>query len=105
MTPLDDGALDRLQEVACTDTVSHPRYQIGPLIATGGMGSVYQARDLLLDRDIAIKVLRGLDHSPGLADRLDQEARILARPNRTTRHVLCKLSHEWRRKCSCEYYR
>ena len=79
MTPLDDGALDRLQEVARTDTVSHPRYQIGPLIASGGMGSVYQARDLLLDRDVAIKVLRGLDPSPGLADRLDQEARILAR--------------------------
>jgi serine/threonine protein kinase len=79
VTPLDDHALDRLKQVARTADLSHPRYQIGPLIASGGMGSVYQARDLLLDRDVAIKVLRGLDPSPGLADRLGQEARILAR--------------------------
>ncbi len=79
MTPLDDRALDRLEDVARTTDLSHPRYQLGPLIASGGMGSVYQARDLLLERDVAIKVLRGLDPAPGLADRLGQEARILAR--------------------------
>ncbi len=35
------------------------RYQIVKMIGEGGMANVYLARDTILDRDVAIKVLRG----------------------------------------------
>src|SRR5262245_4665364 len=79
MTPLGDEALDRLVRVAREADLEHPRYEFGELIASGGMGSVYRARDRQLDREVAIKVLRGIDPHPSLAGRLDQEARILGR--------------------------
>ncbi|NYJ05494.1 protein kinase domain-containing protein [Petropleomorpha daqingensis] len=34
------------------------RYELGPLLATGGMGQVWSGRDLLLGRPVAIKVQR-----------------------------------------------
>ena len=35
------------------------RYQIVKTIGEGGMANVYLARDIILDRDVAVKVLRG----------------------------------------------
>ena len=35
-----------------------PGYELHHLIGSGGMGDVYRARDLSLDRDVAVKVLR-----------------------------------------------
>jgi len=54
-------------------------YRIDGLIGTGGMGDVYRARDTLLGRDVAIKVLpAGLSDDPERLARFQQEAMFLA---------------------------
>ena len=57
------------------------RYRLNALIGQGGMGSVYRAHDLLLDRDVAVKILS----APGIGSegraRLLREARVVARLN------------------------
>lgn len=56
-----------------------PGYVIKRLIATGGMGSVYEAEDLALHRRVAIKRLRPeLRGEEGEKSRFLQEARIVA---------------------------
>jgi serine/threonine protein kinase len=56
------------------------RYRAGALLATGGMGEVWAARDLLLDRPVAVKVLGGALAGDGrAAERLRREARAAAR--------------------------
>ncbi len=55
-------------------------YEIMSLIGRGGMGEVYKAKELTLDREVAIKVLtsRGLD-DPLFLQRFVNEAKIHAR--------------------------
>ncbi len=57
-------------------------YEITSLIGEGGMGEVYRARDLRLNRDVAIKFLPTAfkDDSERLA-RFEREARVLASLN------------------------
>ena len=56
------------------------RYRVEALLATGGMGEVWAARDLLLDRAVAVKVLGGALAGDGrAAERLRREARAAAR--------------------------
>jgi predicted ATPase/tRNA A-37 threonylcarbamoyl transferase component Bud32 len=62
------------------------RYQIGTLIGEGGMGTVYQGRDLKTDEAVAIKKLRHevLASQPDLVERFMREAdalRDLNHPN------------------------
>src|SRR5512141_2958134 len=54
-------------------------YEILGLIGAGGMGEVYTARDPRLERQVAIKILRG-DYSgdPGRLRRFEHEARAAA---------------------------
>lgn len=58
------------------------RYELRSLIGTGGMGEVWEARHLALDKVVAVKLLRGLSGGPTAHARLLQEARLLA----TLRH-------------------
>src|SRR5262245_4213426 len=59
-------------------TVSH--YRIVESLGAGGMGEVYLARDLHLDREVAVKVLsRGSLEDPVTRERFRREAHVLSR--------------------------
>lgn len=56
------------------------KYRLDRLIGRGGMGAVYRARDVRLDRDVAIKVVRAeLLDDPEARTRFHREAQIVAR--------------------------
>src|SRR5271155_3434947 len=57
-------------------------YQIESPLGEGGMGEVYRALDLRLDRAVAIKVLAShLSSSPELKQRMEREARAISSLN------------------------
>jgi serine/threonine protein kinase len=59
-----------------------PGYAITGLLACGGMGAVYQAVQLSLDRHVAIKILpRELSADMAFREQFQAEARIMARLN------------------------
>jgi len=57
-----------------------PSYQMGPVIGRGGMGIVFRAREVSLDREVALKVL-AFDAllNPEAFTRFEREARLAAR--------------------------
>jgi serine/threonine protein kinase len=62
------------------ETISH--YRIIEEIGAGGMGEVYRALDLRLDREVAVKVLpKALTSDPDRLRRFEQEARAAAALN------------------------
>src|SRR5262245_14704493 len=57
-------------------------YEIGAPLGAGGMGEVYRARDVRLDRDVAIKVLPdAFAADPERLARFQREAKTLASLN------------------------
>lgn len=56
-----------------------PHYRVERLLGAGGMASVFLARDVQLDRPVAVKVLRPELATAAGAERFLQEARLLAR--------------------------
>jgi eukaryotic-like serine/threonine-protein kinase len=75
-----DSAPSRL--VFAPDHVLSGRFRITRHLASGGMGEVYQARDLRLERDVAIKVVRSrVANDQQRVALLRQEALATARLN------------------------
>jgi hypothetical protein len=70
----DDGAA--LSHTVAIDRVIDDRYRLDRLIGRGGMGAVYAAADLRLQREVAIKLTTTGDTD---GRRFDREAKALAR--------------------------
>ncbi|NWG05056.1 MAG: serine/threonine protein kinase [Chloroflexi bacterium] len=71
-------------------TLLNNRYQLLERIGTGGMADVFRARDLMLERTVAIKILHETySNDKAFQDRFKQEARAaanLSHPNIVTVH-------------------
>ncbi|MFQ3630623.1 protein kinase domain-containing protein [Roseiflexus sp.] len=64
-----------------TELIGHiiGNYRVESLLGAGGMGQVFRARHIHLDRPVALKVMHaGLSHDPGFQARFRQEARAIA---------------------------
>jgi hypothetical protein len=73
-----DGA--PMRSVPSVPRVVENKYRIEQLLGRGGMGAVYRARDLRLDRLVALKVVRAeLLGDSGARRRFRREAQIVAR--------------------------
>ena len=78
MTRLSDDAIARLRHIATQPDFENTRYRIGRQIGRGGMGVVYEADDVVLQRRVAVKILAPELMSTADAARLSREARIVA---------------------------
>ncbi|HEX7251311.1 MAG TPA: ABC transporter substrate-binding protein, partial [Thermoanaerobaculia bacterium] len=54
------------------------RYEISGELGRGGMGVVYRAKDPLLNRDVAVKLISSTDLAPEIEGRFQREAQIVA---------------------------
>ncbi|HXI14426.1 MAG TPA: protein kinase [Thermoanaerobaculia bacterium] len=55
------------------------QYRVLRLLGRGGMGAVYLARDLTLEREVAIKVVKPASDAQGMYDRFRREAKTAAK--------------------------
>jgi eukaryotic-like serine/threonine-protein kinase len=76
---LSDNVLAGLQAEMQAPDLTGTRYRLVRYIARGGMGSVWLVEDKVLQRCLALKVLDLVTSRDDFAERLLQEARILAR--------------------------
>lgn len=82
--------IQRMDDRSLQDTVLGSRYRLIHQVGKGGMAYVYKAYDQMLERPVAIKLLRqDFSSEPGFRDRFRQEARSaanLSHPNIVTVH-------------------
>jgi serine/threonine protein kinase len=70
-------------------------YEILSPIGAGGMGEVYKARDIRLNRIVAIKILTSrFSHSGEMKARFDREAKAIASLNHPHICVLHDIGHQ-----------
>jgi serine/threonine protein kinase len=79
MTELPDAALQRLGALLGAPATIAGRYEVGEEIGRGGMGVVHRARDLVLGREVAVKILAADAPAEGFAELLKREFALLAR--------------------------
>ncbi len=70
---MDDPLLERLRRALA------PEFELDRRLAAGGMGIVYRAREVALDRAVAVKILRPELATAVARERFLREARLLAR--------------------------
>lgn len=87
---IEEGALDEADEDPRIGTMIADKFVIVDLISEGGMGAVYKAIQLPVEREVAVKVLRAeLEDSDQGRDRFIREARAVSKlthPNVITLH-------------------
>jgi serine/threonine protein kinase len=77
---VSEPAIQAAELDALVGTTLADRYRIDKLLGVGGMGAVFQARHLLLKRDVAVKVLHPkLVANADISKRFDREAQSAAR--------------------------
>jgi eukaryotic-like serine/threonine-protein kinase len=80
MNWLSDQKLDRLKAIAAAEPdFSETKYASLRELARGGMGTVYEAHDCDLNRQVAVKVLNAVQVDDDLQKRMIREAQIIAR--------------------------
>jgi serine/threonine protein kinase len=69
------------------ELTEHPRYRIVELIGRGGMGSVYRAEHRLMNRNVAIKLVKAqLVKHPLAVERFHREVQAARRRERLGHH-------------------
>ena len=79
---------DHTDDSLIGSTIDGGRYEVIDLLGEGGMGRVYRARQISMDREVALKILKATSGAePTLLARFQQEARSVSRlrhPNTIT---------------------
>lgn len=78
-TPLSDDNLKHLRQIIDLPDLTGTQYELIRKLGSGGMAEVYLARDHELQRQVAVKVISLAEDTPGAAQRMTREARIVAR--------------------------
>jgi WD40 repeat protein len=102
-TPEFNGIPSRLSPFSAPQAADlaeyFPQFEILDLLGQGGMGAVYKARQIKLDRFVALKVLPpAAGTAPAFAERFAREARALAQlnhPNIVTVHDFGQAGKLW----------
>ncbi|WP_299595341.1 serine/threonine-protein kinase [uncultured Microbulbifer sp.] len=76
-----DPEVEQQPRTATPVFIGSDRYRVHSTLGAGGMGIVYLAEDLKLHRQVAIKKLKDDAASQNARDRIQQEARLLAKLN------------------------